>query len=290
MCCKAFADVREGTAYYHLRASRQLIPHLLRLSTARADSEMQALCGLVLEFYAYLSLVTISTPYKEFPLIDFDPRDDVFLQSLGRLQQYETFGSIISCTHPLLEYIPRVSQLAQRRQYEMLGEEERTSSAQTLPDFEQLYEQIENVQIPLNAILRHAEHFSESLLLIQLYRHALLISLIDAMWGRTILQRPERLSQIKEHATAALQLLPSLSCSSLVHICCWPVVIIGSCLWTKEQQNQICKVLEIGNGIGFVHTMREVLEMLWTADRTKYFGPYGLYQVMLASGIVLCLT
>ncbi|KAF9893457.1 hypothetical protein FE257_010769 [Aspergillus nanangensis] len=282
---EAFTNGRMGATYFHLQASRRLVPDILHHSIGLQDRHSKTLCGFVLELYAYHSLVTVPTPYREFTLTDLDPRDDSFLQSLDRLQQYDTFGIVLGSIHPLLQHIPRIAQLAQLRQQESWSSD---PSPDVLLCFNELYHEIENLQIPLDMMLRLVHQASESIILAQIYRHALSISLIDGMWGGSVFEQPQMITKLQQHAESGLDLLPLLANSKLAHISCWALVVIGSCMVTIEHREKFRHSLRRGGDVGVVQSIREVLEMMWE-DKSGLFGPYGLYQYMVSNNIVLCI-
>lgn len=62
---QAVSGNREGSIFYHLRASRHLIVKLIKSTTGGECKNTKDLRGFTLEIYAYLTLVANITPYSK---------------------------------------------------------------------------------------------------------------------------------------------------------------------------------------------------------------------------------
>ncbi|KAK4500846.1 hypothetical protein PRZ48_009038 [Zasmidium cellare] len=111
---EAFSGEPYGTMFYHLRACRQLILHLLERPGETGRAGTRRLMGFALESYSFLALTANVTPYGMLESRSL-PIDDPFLTSAKQLESYDTFGSFFPCGHTIYAYIPSIAMLGNQR-------------------------------------------------------------------------------------------------------------------------------------------------------------------------------
>lgn len=232
--------------------------------------------------------MTSATPYTNATEHGPDTRSSLFLPSYETLQQYETFGTVVSSAYSCLELIPRIVALCQRRQAEIASDE---CSPESWEEFRQIIDHIDVLQTvcyPLNTNLTEE---SPDVLVSAVYCHALTIFTYDAMWSGSIFQNPDRLSVVHGHAMAALAVFPSLLATRQVSILLWPCTIVGSCLLHDRDRDQLRALMSQEHQ--YIPTVRKVqnaLELLWSKMNDIYYGPYGLQKLMSSHQFVLCVA
>lgn len=277
--------MQDGGALMHIRAGRTVVPQLL--SASSETSSTRTLCGLTLELYTYLALISSATPYSNGTQSETDTRNS-YLPSWDIIRNYGTFGVIVSPIYQCLELIPRVVTFCTRRQAEMTFNE---CSPESWAKFFEIMSIIESFGFAddfLEAGLP-PEH-EQDLALLAVYCHALAIFTYDAMWCGTIPGDENQLSIVRWHALSALALIPNLMDTHLSSVLLWPIIVIGSCLVNEEEWDTIRSLLSIKEQIFVVMKMKTMLEALWAENDPVYFGPYGLHKLMLSHQAVICLA
>ncbi|KAL5612918.1 hypothetical protein BROUX41_004005 [Berkeleyomyces rouxiae] len=272
----------KGTIFPHLRAFRSLLLSLQDEMPSSFTSVEEKLQGSMLEIYSYLVLVANITPYglDENRTLPFDS----FLFSLrDKVAGLESSGVIFSSIDGLFSLIPCVSLLARQR----LEEPENEPSTGLMRKFAELEQRIGAWEPPTdNTVIWDAERDS----LASVYRHALLIYLKTARCG-TVVGDVRVIQDVQEHVNSAIATLMSLAMSTMCAVLLWPVMIVGSCLIIKPQQNMVYEGLRYSRyKTANVLQAIELLEKLWRDPAPEAYGPYGLHYVMKKTGISLCMS
>ncbi|KAL6693529.1 fungal-specific transcription factor domain-containing protein [Trichoderma pleuroticola] len=274
---EAISGNKGGMMLQHLRASRELVRRLLT-QPQRSNIDRESL-GFSLELYAYLSIVNSLASYRSIGKLA-QPYD-TFLTSLDELSSYSTFGSMFGGCHLLYELIPRISQLGVEylAGESILGadwipgaklqscykEIEHRIVTWTMPPFADSLDQRENADITTAA---------------EAIRHSLYIYLMTSFCGSG---RPDPISQsqIEAQVDTVLALATSVKNMRSRTILLWPCIIAGSCM-TKEEQQKCLKYELLHSGFDMEHlfSLCEMLELMWSDDDVRAYGPYGLYLTM----------
>ncbi|KAL1892564.1 hypothetical protein Cpir12675_004493 [Ceratocystis pirilliformis] len=246
------------------------------------DSIEEKLQGSMLEIYSYLVLVANITPYglDENRTLPFDS----FLFSFGeRVAGLDSSGVIFSSIDGLFSLIPSVSLLARQR----LEEPDNSPSAGLMRKFTELEQRINGWEPPADtAVVWDADRDS----LASVYRHALLVYLKTARCG-AVVGDVRVIQDVQEHVNSAIATMMSLAMSTMCAVLLWPVMIVGSCLIVKPQQNMVYEGLRYSRyKTANVLQAIELLEKLWRDPAPEAYGPYGLHYVMKKTGISLCMS
>lgn len=276
--------MQSGGAILHIRAGKKVIPKLL--SASSKTSSLRTICGITIELYTYLSLITTPTPYDNGTSSEMDTRNSLLLP-WELLKDLEGFGVIISPIHRCLEIIPHVVALCTRRQSELTFNE---CSSESLILFTELMAIIDTIGCGEDLGSALNSEAPQSLSISAVYRHALTIFAYDAMWCGTIAGDDSRLSIVRQHALSALTLLPSLMDTHYRNLLLWPTIVIGSCLLNEGEFDVIRSGLSIRQPIFVITKMRMMLERLWAEKDPVYFGPYGLQKHMMSHETVIYLA
>ncbi|RVX74377.1 hypothetical protein B0A52_01502 [Exophiala mesophila] len=272
---EAFSGNRSGAMFLHLRASRQLILHLLGGPIEMDRLEIRRSMGFALEMYSFLNLVANVTPYGA--LQDRTLPFDSFLLSLSHLEDYETFGIFLGCGYALFEMIPRIALFSRERLREEENQED--CSPETMSTYQTLLSDIENWKSsPPNREMKewHMEHRIAG----EMYRHNLFIYLKASMCGSCV-DNPKTICEIQKHVDIVLQLRRYFPLTPYATIMLWPFVITGSCLIQQDQRQELINTLACSEfRMGHLFQACELLEHLWADDDRRSFGPYGLYLMM----------
>ncbi|KAL2886258.1 hypothetical protein HOO65_060088 [Ceratocystis lukuohia] len=246
------------------------------------DSIEEKLQGSMLEIYSYLVLVANITPYglDENRTLPFDS----FLFSFGeKVAGLDSSGVIFSSIDGLFSLIPSVSLLARQR----LEEPDNSPSAGLMRKFTELEQRISGWEPPADtAVVWDADRDS----LASVYRHALLVYLKTARCG-AVVGDVRVIQDVQEHVNSAIATMMSLAMSTMCAVLLWPVMIVGSCLIIKPQQNMVYEGLRYSRyKTANVLQAIELLEKLWRDPAPEAYGPYGLHYVMKKTGISLCMS
>lgn len=260
----------KGAEFAHLRAARQLI--LIMKSSTHGPLHNNLAFGLILETYAYLALVQNITPYgllcsRELPLDDF-------ITSLRHLEQYETYGTQLSCGYDIFECILPIAMLARRRLDESASYAD--ASLQIRKAYQTLHAQLES-------LIQHSMLSKTLSDCRSVYVSALHIFL-EAGLHNPLMPDEHSLFVIQSHIDSILHLTPSICETPYGTIMLWPLMIASSCMTRKEQQDLVqYRFLNTSQWrISQVLTAVRILRLLWEQRYVgkSTFGPYGLYEVM----------
>ncbi|KAF9888505.1 hypothetical protein FE257_008612 [Aspergillus nanangensis] len=280
----AISGDQTGAIFPHLRASRQLILNIRKHPDEPWSAENQALQGFAIEVYAYLALVGNITPYGKF--IDRTLPLDDFVTDLSPLRKYNTFGTFFGCGHVLFEMIAPVSQFYSLR---LAEEQQGTVSLESVSTYEMLLSRIqgwESTGPESDMEPWRSEHEAAG----ESYRNALLIYLKTSMCG-PVVSSPKVVFEIQRHVDVILDLWTPLCTSPYVSIFLWPVLIAGSCCVREDQRTMIkTRLRSIVWNMNHILFAATLLDLLWTDDDMRAYGPYGLHFVMEKHGINLCVA
>lgn len=245
-----------------------------------------AIEGFVLELYAYLALVANITPYAldEQRTIPLDP----VLLSLGFLQDYKDFGTVLSCGPSLFEKIPTISVFARQR----LSEDSMTgqSSIESMQIYQSLLQEL--LQWTSPPPRSDTENYAAAHRFIgEMYRHSLLVYLKSSMYGASVKNNLEILFEIQDHIDVVWDFLPTVLASPFGSVALWPSMILGSCLTKFSQRNDLCSYLRSPRWhLGATEACMTILKLLWEDPDHRAYGPFGLYLVMKKHGINFCMV
>lgn len=273
-----------GVIFLHLRAARQLIlaAHPTTTAPMSISTRNGLLQGLVMELYAYLTLVSIITPYglSSTRCIPLDP----FVTSLSFLGTAETYGCVLGCGHDVFEYIPAVAAFARIRPEE--GTVRQLASSKSKRKYHALRDRIKELRRSDPPILEEAEEHALARLTRDMYCGALRMFLETAMCG-PVVDDPTALQVIQYYVDEYMTKDDIVSATGWGTISVWPCMIAGSCATQKQQQDEFCH--DFWNTarwrINQVLTAERILKILWASNDKRMFGPYGLYLVMEQHGI-----
>jgi len=260
----------KGAVFTHLRATRHLI--LIVKSSTHDPLHGNLAFGLILETYAYLALVQNITPYglldsRELPLDDF-------ITSLRHLEQYETYGTHLSCGYDIFECILPIAMLARRRLDESASHAD--ASLQIRKAYETLHAQ-------LGSLVQH-NMLSKTLSDCRSVYVSALYIFLETGLHNPLMPDEHSLSVIQSHIDSILNLTPSICETPYGTIMLWPLMIASSCMTRNEQQDLVrYRFLNTPQWrISQVVTAVRVLRLLWEKRHVgeSTFGPYGLYEVM----------
>ncbi|KAE8326051.1 fungal-specific transcription factor domain-containing protein [Aspergillus sergii] len=284
---EAFGSIPEAGAISHIRACQKVVPLLLH--TPSDSTAHGALLGVALEFYTFISLIISATPYANSTDMEPDTRSPSFIPSRHILERFRTFGVITARIFPLIELIPRVISLCQRRQADSASNECLRANWTEFHEIIRCIGSFENQPQMLPSNLCHLE--PQDVQVGKLYVHALTIFTYDAMWGNALADSSALVAVVHQHAIAALDLLPCLLPTRMASILLWPIAIIGSCLISDQDRDRFRKALQGEvQCIPLVQKLQDILYTLWEKGTTPYYGPSGLQKILLTERLTLYLS
>lgn len=252
----------------------------------KGNTDDKAIECFVLELYTYLALVSNITPYAldEHRTI---PLDSVLL-SLGFLQDYKDFGTVLSCGPSLFEKIPTMAVFARQR----LSEDSTTgqSSIESMQVYQKLLQELLQWTSPQptsdTETYAVAHRFAG-----EMYRYSLLVYLKSSMYGASVKNNPEILLEIQDHINVVWDFLPAVLASPFGSVALWPSMILGSCLTNVGQRNDLCSYLRSPRWhLGATEACMTILKLLWEDPDHRAYGPFGLYLIMKKHGINFCMV
>ncbi|KAB8221645.1 fungal-specific transcription factor domain-containing protein [Aspergillus novoparasiticus] len=237
---EVFGSIQEAGAISHIRACQKVVPLLLH--TPSDSTAHEALLGVALEFYTFISLIISATPYANSTDMEPDTRSPSFIPSRHVLERFRTFGVITATIFPLIELIPRVISLCQQRQADSVSNECSRANWTEFHEIIRCIRSFENQPQMLPSNLCHLE--PQDVQVGKLYVYALTIFTYDAMWGNALADSSALVAVVHQHAIAALDLLPCLLPTRMASILPWPIAIIGSCLISDQDRDRFRKALQ----------------------------------------------
>lgn len=266
--------------FRHLHASREIIVEIQnRQSTELLGSDAANEFGLSLELYTYIIITNCLTPYgilqeRIFPL-------DPFITSPNCLAVYSTFGTMFAGLHDLFALIPQISLLFGCR----LMEQESGTFGPTAA-YVELHEKLQSRLRGWNC--SHRDLVSPSSTVSQgdqgrvtkILQIGIEIYLVAAMEGSSLLN-PKIVCQFQSYVDVIYGLGFDLDNSQWAAILLWPIIMAGSCVIQKQQQETLYKAL-VQSRYRMNHNLRasELLQRLWDNQDPLVYGPYGVYLMI----------
>ncbi|KEF53877.1 uncharacterized protein A1O9_10279 [Exophiala aquamarina CBS 119918] len=257
---------RRSIAYYHLRASRELISTIFEAGVGNLSSQQHEIFGFLLEYYTYMAIVRNITfaPDRQTDAV----ASDWFVQSLQHLQEYQTFGSMLGGSSELYELIPTIRLLQ-----DLDGE--LWSIA-----YLDLEEKILNWSPAMTTRYDAPAWVQSSTAMDRIYRIAMLAFLYSARYIKNgdkaeFCQKLDPI--IIEFRFLCRQLRGSPSRTRIL----WPLLVIGSCLRSPDDRQKMCSGLSRSTyDMAITQRAMEILKMTWELDKDCMYGPVALEAVM----------
>jgi hypothetical protein len=193
---------------------------------------------------------------------------------------------MMGSAYELFEMIPVISHLGAQR---LLEEELQSSSTETHRLYATILSNIETwvVQELSGGELQWEKDHE---IAAELYRGALLIYLHTSACGGTVPDHV-RENQIRPLTKEFLNKLASLPDSNFGTIMLWPMMIVGSCLTDRPDQEAMrIGLLDSRYRMHVQHRAHELLQLLWQDTRPCAYGPYGLQLMMSKHGTNFCMS
>ncbi|OAL17717.1 hypothetical protein AYO22_11373 [Fonsecaea multimorphosa] len=255
-----------SVAYYHLRASREFIKTIFAAGVGSLSAQEFEIFGFLLEYYVYLAIVcnvTIGGNQNTEVITT-----DWFVQTLQHLQAYPTFGSLLgSCWElyeliPVIQFLPKLEDEPWIETYSSL--EERILNWPPTPPTKP--------EGPLQARALTAVG--------RIYQLALLAFLYSACYVKY--RNKEDFCKRMAPIIVEFRHLCGHTCASpLQTTLLWPLMVIGSCLTSSEDQQEMCAGLSRSRfDWAITHRALEILKMTWELHKDDIFGPFALGTVV----------
>jgi hypothetical protein len=198
--------------------------------------------------------------------------------SHDHLSRYKTFGTMFADLYGLYQFMPQIARLASTR----LAEEAAglfAASDQSLQDYKVLETSIASWRPPLPRFDTDVQDWTEQSMTAEVIRRGLFIYLLTSMAG-SLVDDFEMLQVIQTYTITMIRYMLRLVGSRYQTLFLWPALICGSCLTDRDLQNQLTEAIKDSPcQARHVHTVCNVLEMLWADADPRAFGPYGLYRL-----------
>lgn len=259
-----------GAVLHHLEAAGEILGSLPPYLMNHPDSSYRFL----IELFIYHNFVSRNVPAG----MKMQPPASVITSLLEVVEssQQHLDGFMFGYAYDLYKLIPQIRQLYFSRYLD--------DSPSPVP-FRTIRVKLEKWQLPKEAQIGWPSSLKIAALL---YQQALFIYLICTEHGPS--QADVQLfSLVEPHLTQCLaltKLLP-VTCSEWTTLS-WPVMLIGSCLRDRSQQEYLCQISNsMIQRMSCIQEMLKVLRWVWQDDSA--YGPYGLEKVMLEHDVKLCL-
>ncbi|KAL5364482.1 fungal-specific transcription factor domain-containing protein [Aspergillus floccosus] len=256
----------DGSPFFHLRATRQLVLNLRTKSRQNMSAAEQKLYGFVMEVYSYIVLCNSITPFGmncNRTLIY-----DSFLQTLDDLQDLGAFGVMFSGGHHFFELISSVALLATK-----------DPNLDRHEEYMRLKARVGALESP---VLEESDSLSRPgcTATLEVCRIALL-TFLETANSPFSKYDTTRIQQLQPLLDVAVLNLPQILPSTYSCILMWPIMIIGSCLVEEDQRAVISHML-LHNQYWMKNTAQAsmLFELLWNDPDEHAFGPYGLGLLM----------
>ncbi|KAB8079638.1 fungal-specific transcription factor domain-containing protein [Aspergillus leporis] len=258
-----------GTIFDHLSAANSLLTRLLSLSDAAVPKDLK---DFVIEYYTYtaaVSMISIDARVSHQLLLNFDLE-----QKARQLLQSEYVGNLCGCWLELLLLIPCIFDLG--RQWMMLDGQPSVPTADDIAMFGSLQAQIMRWD-PFSFVT------PEVFLAGRVFQQAMLLYLYTSLGSFSRAEDGMHQGLINTAITEAMSYLSQLSATARINSgLCWPIAVVGSCLFDVEQQDQLRRRLTTmvnTFGLGNMQRTLLLLENMWQMPLDEA-GPWNICRAM----------
>ncbi|KAE8377370.1 fungal-specific transcription factor domain-containing protein [Aspergillus bertholletiae] len=258
-----------GTIFDHLSAANSLLTRLLSLSDAAVPKDLK---DFVIEYYTYtaaVSMISIDARVSHQLLLNFDLE-----QKARQLLELEYVGNLCGCWLELLLMIPCIFDLG--RQWMMLDGQPTMPTADDIAMFGSLQAQIMRWN-PFSFVT------PEVFLAGRVFQQAMLLYLYTCLGSFSRTEHGMHQGLINTAITEAMSYLNQLSATARINSgLCWPIAVVGSCLYDVEQQEQLRQRLATmvnTFGLGNMQRTLLLLENMWQMPLDEA-GPWNICRAM----------
>ncbi|KAE8323229.1 fungal-specific transcription factor domain-containing protein [Aspergillus sergii] len=258
-----------GTIFDHLSAANSLLTRLLSLSDTAVPKDLK---DFVIEYYTYtaaVSMISIDARVSHQLLLNFDLE-----QKARQLLESEYVGNLCGCWLELLLMIPCIFDLG--RQWMMLDGQPAMPTADDIAMFGSLQAQIMRWN-PFSFVT------PEVFLAGRVFQQAMLLYLYTSLGSFSRTEHGMHQGLISTAITEAMSYLNQLSATARINSgLCWPIAVVGSCLYDIEQQEQLRQRLTTmvnTFGLGNMQRTLLLLESMWQMPLDEA-GPWNICRAM----------
>ncbi|KAF5863499.1 hypothetical protein ETB97_010000 [Aspergillus alliaceus] len=258
-----------GTIFDHLSAANSLLTRLLSLSDSAVPKDLK---DFVIEYYAYtaaVSMISIDARVSHQLLLNFDLE-----QKARQLLESEYVGNLCGCWLELLLMIPCIFDLG--RQWMMVDGQSAMPTADDIAMFGSLQAQIMQWN-PFTFVT------PEVFLAGRVFQQAMLLYLYTSLGSFSRAENGMHQGLINTAITEAMSYLDQLSATARINSgLCWPIAVVGSCLFDVDQQEQLRQRLAVmvnTFGLGNMQRTLLLLEHMWRMPLEEA-GPWNICRAM----------
>ncbi|KAF7591088.1 hypothetical protein BBP40_001987 [Aspergillus hancockii] len=258
-----------GTIFDHLSAANSLLTRLLSLSDSAVPKDLK---DFVIEYYTYtaaVSMISIDARVSHQLLLNFDLE-----QKARLLLQSEYVGNLCGCWLELLLLIPCIFDLG--RQWMMLDGQPAMPTADDIAMFGSLQAQIMRWD-PFSFVT------PEVFLAGRVFQQAMLLYLYTSLGSFSRAEDGMHQGLINAAIAEGMSYLNQLSATARINSgLCWPIAVVGSCLFDVDQQDQLRQRLTTmvnTFGLGNMQRTLLLLENMWQMPLEEA-GPWNICRAM----------